>query len=119
MSIDPVLIRAEAHTEIGLLLQRDAGVLIERWASRAAAEQPNACRVHHQILLDHLPDFLRLLGQSLAESRSPESLQHFLPAASHGEQRWQNGWLLAEVVRDFQILRLVIFDYLEEVLHRP
>jgi signal transduction histidine kinase/ActR/RegA family two-component response regulator len=37
----------------------------------------------------------------------------------HGEQRWENGWSLPEVVRDFQILRLVILDFLEESLDRP
>jgi signal transduction histidine kinase/ActR/RegA family two-component response regulator len=42
-----------------------------------------------------------------------------LPATVHGEQRWQTGWSLAEVVRDYQILRLVILDFLEENLSRP
>ena len=33
------VLRAERHTEIGRLLQRDAGLLIQRWCERAAQEQ--------------------------------------------------------------------------------
>jgi signal transduction histidine kinase/ActR/RegA family two-component response regulator len=143
MSIDPTSIRAEAHTLLGELIERDASLLIERWGRRAREEQPNAPRAHHAILVDHLPEFLRGLARSLAAGRaaasradgdSPDhgehaavasgpqelgSTQHCLPAAFHGEQRWENGWSILEVVRDFQILRLVIFDYLEESLGRP
>jgi signal transduction histidine kinase/CheY-like chemotaxis protein len=119
MSVDPGLIRAEPHTDVGLLIQRDAGILIERWSRRAVQEQPNAQRVHHQALLDHLHDLLQALGRSLAEADDAAACQHCLPATVHGEQRWEAGWSLPEVVRDYQILRLVILDYLEEVLKHP
>jgi signal transduction histidine kinase/CheY-like chemotaxis protein len=119
MSVDPDLIRAEPHTEVGLLIQNDAAVLIDRWSRRAVQEQPNAQRVHHQALLDHLHDFLAALGRSLAESDDAAACQHCLPATIHGEQRWEAGWSLPEVVRDYQILRLVILDYLEEILDEP
>jgi PAS domain S-box-containing protein len=119
MSIDPQLIRSEEHREIGQLIQRDAGILIERWRQRAVAEEPNARRVYHAALLDHLPTFLWALGRSLAESAPVQTGQHCLLAASHGEQRWETGWSLPEVVRDYQILRLVILEYLEEALERP
>jgi signal transduction histidine kinase/CheY-like chemotaxis protein len=119
MSIDPQVIRSEAHTEIGNILQRDAGIVLERWGRRAAEEQPNAKRVHHAVLLDHLRDFLHTLGRSLSESENPHTCEHCLSAANHGEQRWESGWSLLEVVRDYQILRLVVLDYLEESLDRP
>jgi signal transduction histidine kinase/CheY-like chemotaxis protein len=41
-----------------------------------------------------------------------------LLASQHGSQRWQAGWSLAEVVRDYRILRLVILAHLEEKLER-
>jgi signal transduction histidine kinase/ActR/RegA family two-component response regulator len=119
MSVDPGIIRAEAHAGIGSLIERGASVLIERWSKRAAEDQPKARRVHHQVLLNHLSEFLRGLGRSLGECRGPEVYQHFPPATFHGEQRWEAGWSLLEVVRDFQILRLVVLDYLEETLNRP
>lgn len=116
MSIDPGEIRAEPHTEIGSLLQRDASLLIERWSRRAVQEQPHARRVHHPVLVDHLHDLIQAVGRSLAESDEIATSQHCLPAIIHGEQRWETGWSLPEVVRDYGILRLVIIDYLEEVL---
>jgi signal transduction histidine kinase/CheY-like chemotaxis protein len=119
MSVDPQVIRSEAHTEIGTLLQNNVGIVIERWSRRAVVEQPNAKRVHHGVMLDHLQDLLWTLGRSLAESKEPEAGQHCLPATMHGEQRWEAGWSLPEVVRDFQILRLVILEFLEEMLDRP
>ena len=42
MSIDTHVIRAEAHAEIGLLIQHDADLLVERWCRRAMAEEPSA-----------------------------------------------------------------------------
>lgn len=119
MSINAGLIRAEPHTRVGFLVQRDATILIERWSRQAVQEQPNAERVHHQALVDHLQDFLFALGHSLAESGGASVCEHCLPATIHGEQRWETGWSLSEVVRDYQILRLVILDYLEEVLEEP
>lgn len=116
MSIDPGEIRAEPHTEIGSLLQRDASLLIERWSRRAVQEQPHARRVHHPTLVDHLQDLIQAVGRSLVESDEIATSQHCLPAIIHGEQRWETGWSLPEVVRDYGILRLVIIDYLEEVL---
>src|SRR5262245_24125392 len=118
MAIDPQTIRCEPHTEIGDLLQQHAGAIIERWGRRAAEEQPNAPRLHHAALVDHLTEFLRTLGRSLATSEAHHAGQHRQSASAHGGQRWEAGWSLPEVVRDYQILRLVIVDFLEETLDR-
>jgi PAS domain S-box-containing protein len=119
MTIDPQVLRSEQHDEIGQIIARDADSLIDRWSDRAVAEQPNAARVHHRALRDHLASFLRTLGQTLAESTSPVDCPHCEPAERHGEQRWGDGWSLSEVVRDYQILRLVLFDHLQQTLERP
>jgi signal transduction histidine kinase len=110
-------IRAERFAEIGAVIRRDAGVIIQRWAARAAEEQPGAGRVHHEVLLDHLPDFLARMADTLAESGGPGP--HRRAAADHAEQRWTAGWSVAEVVRDYRILRMVVLDYLDESLDRP
>ena len=108
----------EQHIKLGSVIQSDAGVIIDRWSRRAIAEHPKAKRVHHDTLLDHLPTFLQKLGQSLAESSDTEASQHCRSARQHGEQRWEKGWSIAEVVEDYQILRLVLVEYLEEALER-
>ena len=119
MTIDPQVLRAEQHLEIGRVLQSHAPSLIDHWSRRAAQEQPHAARVHEQILRDRLPQFLHALGRCLAESTTAETAPHCAPAAEHGEQRWEAGWSVTEVVRDYQILRLVLFEDLEAALQRP
>jgi signal transduction histidine kinase/CheY-like chemotaxis protein len=119
MNLDPQLLRSEQHIEVGGLIQRDADILIEQWSQRALQEQPHAARAHHPVLLDHLPRLLHTLGQSLANSHNSHSAPHHAPAQEHGEQRWEVGWSLPEAIRDYQILRLVVFEYLEETLDRP
>jgi signal transduction histidine kinase len=117
MSIDTQTIRAEAHAEIGLLIQHDADLLVERWSRRAIAEEPSASRVHGEVLRDQLPDFLRVMGRSLAQGGDPH--RHDESAVEHGEQRWDSGWSLTALVRDYQLLQLVILEHVEESLERP
>jgi signal transduction histidine kinase len=119
MPMDTQSLRSEAFVEVGRIIERDSGLLIERWADRAAAEQPHAARLHHETLLDDLPRFLRTLGRGLAVVQDPEDCPHKVPAAAHGEQRWQSGWSLPEVVQDYQILRRTLLEHLEEILNRP
>jgi signal transduction histidine kinase/CheY-like chemotaxis protein len=119
MNLDARMLRSEQHIQIGRLIQRDASLILERWAGRAIQEQPGAARSHARTILDQLSQLLHTLGQSLAESHDADSAPHDAPAQEHGEQRWEVGWSLSEVVRDYQILRLVLFEYLEEKLDRP
>ncbi len=119
MTIDPQVLRSERHGEIGRILKRDSSLLIERWSYRAVDEQPQAARLHHEALLDDLPELLKTLAESLAESTEANDAPHCRPAGKHGARRWEDGWSLSEVVRDYQILRIVIFHHLEQALDRP
>lgn len=119
MPTKPAHLRAESHAAIGAVIQRDAGVIIDRWARRAAEEQPSAKRAHHDVLLDHFPTFLWELGRSLMETgKADPSRATTRRADEHGDQRWEAGWSITEVVRDYQLLRLVLIEYLEEALDR-
>ncbi len=119
MTTDAKVIRAGRYAEIGKIIQRDTTLLIGRWATRAAQEQPTARRVHHVVLLDELPGLLWELGGGLAELGDGAHTPHWQVAVRHAEQRWETGWSLAEVVRDYRILRLVVLAYLDECLDRP
>jgi signal transduction histidine kinase/CheY-like chemotaxis protein len=112
----PSVLRADSHPTIGDIIQRDRGIIVDLWAARAKSEQPSATRVHHDVLLDHLPVFLWELGRSISENG--DIGRPTRPAKIHGDQRWENGWSIAEVVRDYQILRIVLVEYLEKLLHR-
>jgi signal transduction histidine kinase len=119
MTTDSRVIRAEPHAEIGNLLERDAETIVELWCMRAAEEQAAAKRVHHDVLRDDFPRFLREVAKALRASSDTEVRPHERNAVRHGMQRWESGWSLSEVVRDYQILQLVLLDYLEQMLTRP
>src|SRR5690348_16078703 len=119
MAVTSRKLRSKRYIEIGSLIRRDRGLVIERWSRRAVEEQPHAQRVHCDVLLDRFDAFLLALGSSLAEAHDPETAKHRLPALEHGEQRWENGWSLPELVRDYQLLRIVLLEYLDETLKRP
>src|SRR5437763_374599 len=61
-------IRAEGHSEIASVVRRDTSLIVNRWAERAAEEQPSARRVHHDVLLDHLPELLAEVANALADA---------------------------------------------------
>jgi signal transduction histidine kinase len=119
VAANPKQIRAERYVEIGTIIQRDTAILIDQWSKRAVEEEPGAQRLHHQTLLDHLPLFLAELGTVLADVQVPDLCPHCRLAEVHGKQRWELGWSLSEVVRDYRLLRLVILDHLDQRLDRP
>ena len=119
MTGDSDVVRAEPHVEIGKLLERDADTLIELWCLRAAEEQPAAKRAHHDALRNDFGKLLRAMAKALRESGDAAARPLEGSAEKHGEQRWEIGWSLTEVVRDYQILRLVVLEYLEQILRRP
>jgi len=110
-------LRSESHASIGEVIERHTAELIERWAERAKEEQPHAARVHHHVLLDHMAGLLAQLGRSL-RTAGDESNEFQRQASEHGDQRWDTGWSVTEVVRDYQILRIVLCESLEAWLAR-
>ncbi len=118
MTMQSAQLRAEPHNLIGTVIGRDAGIIVDKWARRAIDEQPSAKRVHHDVLLDHLPTFLWELGKGLADAGSTDSFRHCRPAGLHGDQRWETGWSIEEVVRDYQLLRIVVIEHLHETVER-
>lgn len=119
MNLMPAKLRAEPHNLIGTIISRDAGTIVEKWARRAVDEQPSAKRVHHDVLLDHLPIFLWELGMGLADAGHPDSFRHCRPAGLHGDQRWESGWSIEEMIRDYQLLRIIVVEHLHESVGRP
>jgi PAS domain S-box-containing protein len=118
LSSDPQLLRAEAFREIGEILERDATLLVDRWCRRARQQEPAAERAHRHVLRDDFLGLLKAMGRGLAKINSDDACQHHFQAVAHGEQRWEAGWSLTEVIEDYQLLRLVLLDYLEQALDR-
>lgn len=119
MTISTTAIRSEAHHEIGTIISSHASDLVDRWCARALAEQPTARRVYLDVLRNELREFLKALGHGLMQGGELEPRQHRDQARGHGEQRWDSGWSITELVRDYQILQLVVLEHLEVELDRP
>lgn len=111
-------IRAEPHSEIGRILTEGARHIVDEWCARARAEQPTAARHHHEVLRNQLHGFLVAVGEGLCQGGERNPRGHRDQAIEHGEQRWDNGWSLTELVRDYQILQTVILEHLSRSLHR-
>ena len=118
MDLAPYALRAEPHKEIGAVLKRDASLIVDRWVKLAETEHPGAPRVHYSALRDALPDFLVSVGRALEQAGPPTSAPR-RDAKEHGEQRWDHGWSLSELVHDYKLLRVVVLDHLEDALARP
>ena len=118
MDIATEVIRAEPHAELGTLIQRHAHAIVDRWCNVAREEQNPVRRVHQVVLRDQLPGFLESVGRALKERGAPGSAPQ-RAAKEHGEQRWDSGCSITELVRDYQLLRVVILEFLEENLRRP
>lgn len=119
MGTDIAIIRAEPHVEIGSIIARDTERLVSLWCECAVAEQPTASRVHLEALRNDLPAFLRAMAAGLMQAGDGDPQRHRARALEHGEQRWDKGWSITELVRDYQILQLVLLEHLEAVLERP
>ena len=119
MTIATTAIRSEPHREIGAIIAQNADELVERWCARALAEQPTATRVYLDVLRNELRKFLQAMGHGLLQEGERFPRPHRDQARDHGVQRWDNGWSLTELVRDYQILQLVVLEHLESELARP
>ncbi|HSA55699.1 MAG TPA: HAMP domain-containing sensor histidine kinase [Gemmatimonadaceae bacterium] len=119
MAIETERIRSEPHVEIGSIILRDTPELVERWCVRAREEQPTAARLHRDVLRNRLSGFLGSMGQALLQAGEGDPQDHRESAMEHGEQRWETGWSLTELVRDYQILQVVVLEHLAQTLERP
>ncbi len=117
--MDIQTLHAETFGEISQIIERDTDLLVQLWIAQATEEQPSASPAYRAEITDKMPAFLRSLASSLRRSDSEERGPHRLTALEHGEQRWSVGWRLSEVVRDYQILRIVLVNHLSESLGRP
>ena len=118
MNNDPNVIRSQRYEEIGTLIRSSAPEVIDIWMSAARREQDSAKSAHREELRNHLPLFLEQLGAELVSRGTQREQQRDAAARSHGEHRWEHGWQLDEVVRDYQLLRIVLIDHLDSTLSR-
>lgn len=93
------------------LIRRDRDLLLSRWREQVRL-LPSAQHLNVPTLNDHIPGLLDELADALRE-RSDESIAEALREGSppdHGLQRVQDGFDIAEVVAEYNILRGCLHD---------
>ena len=91
--------------ELGQLLQLHTPAIMRAWEELIEQHLPTSKRTSYRAeLRDHLPQFLRKTGQDFIAGREGHSSTAKSAAREHGLQRWQQGWELELVVRDYQLM---------------
>lgn len=102
-----------ALVKAGKAVCEHADRIVSMWIDRAQ-QTPEIPYAHRQQLRDHLPTLLERIGKQLAAGSTRLDGQTEEATEKHGRQRWQLGWRLDDVVRDYQTLRPVIAEFLLE-----
>ncbi len=112
------LIFEQDFTKIGRIVAQDAEEILCKWYERAQHQQVHAGSTDMEEMKDELVAGLRVLGEKL-QGETEETDVEGGAAAEHGIFRWQAGWDVAEVVRDYVILQQVTILHIAEKLeHR-
>jgi PAS domain S-box-containing protein len=101
---------------LGAFLHEQRGSILELFMTRSRANiAPSA--VSDSQLRDHLPDFLDDVAKALQQGAFPpvRAAARSASAEAHGEQRLQIGYDLHALVREYGLLRDVIFERLEQL----
>jgi PAS domain S-box-containing protein len=91
--------------------------ILEIWEQKVRARFTEAQKKNESVLLDDLPEFLDVLAEALSESTHFEHIAYKVqtPAEKHGRQRARlDEFSLDQVLDEYEILREVLFEILEE-----
>ncbi len=100
-----------ALDELAALIMRERNALLERWRQQVR-QLPSARHLDIPTLNDHIPKLLDELAAAL-QSGSDETISKTLSDGSppaHGLQRVEDGFDIAEVVAEYNILRGCLHD---------
>jgi len=104
-----------AHiSKLAVLIRRDGELLLTRWR-QLVMQLPSTKHLDVPTINDHIPDLLRDLADAFdvrSDATIADALQEGTPPA-HGIQRVEDGFDIAEVVAEYNILRGCIHDLAE------
>jgi signal transduction histidine kinase len=96
---------------LGDLIQAHQGKLIEAW-KREVALLPGAKQLDGTTIIDHIPQLLVEISENLRSDRNETST--IISPSDHGIQRWNVGFDITEVVKEYGILRACLDRLAEE-----
>ena len=83
---------------------------------RASSGIESAEGLEYKAVLDSLPDLIDAIAHLLSQSDNPANYEMIRGGIKHGTRRAAQGYNAEEIVREYAILRNVIFDLLEDEL---
>jgi two-component system, sensor histidine kinase and response regulator len=105
--------------ELGAWLLSNTSNVMKRWEEMVGLELPFPERTAHRSQLrNNLPEYLKALAKDLQTGRQGRDAKATPAARQHGMQRWQLGWDLELVVRDYQLLLHAIIDEANQMMDR-
>ena len=107
---------SEELSALAAQLTADQPRLLAAWRTRANADPrvTAANSLSRSQFNDHIPDVLQTLAQRLQAWPSDPATLPERDAATHGLQRWQQGYRLREVAQEWTHLQMVLIDYLDD-----
>jgi signal transduction histidine kinase len=104
-----------AVIHLGELISRDRGKLLSTWRNQVK-QLPSARHLDVPTLNDHIPGLLDELAEALKTVADQSITEAMLDdtAPQHGLQRLQDGFDIAEVVAEYNILRGCVYDLAED-----
>jgi len=101
-------------SNLAVLIRRDGELLLTRWRQQVK-QLPSAKHLDVPTINDHIPDLLKDLADAFdirSDATMADALQDGTPPA-HGVQRVEDGFDIAEVVAEYNILRDCIYELAE------
>ena len=92
--------------------------IISVWMARVrdSAAIDSTEGLEYKAVLDSLPDLLDVIAHLLSSQDSAENYELIKGGIKHGEKRAAQGYDAAEIVREYAILRTILFNVLETEL---
>ena len=108
----------EAEKPLHRVIRENARQIVNRFVAAVEnCDLPSRSMSRAQIE-DHLHGYLEEMAQAI-ESREQAPTTESTTAKEHGEQRWYAGYDLRSVIREYHLIRQVIFEVVEELGVEP
>jgi signal transduction histidine kinase len=108
----------EADQPLHQVIRENARQIVERFVAEVEKCDLPSRSMSREEIVDHLYGYLEEMAQAI-ESHESEPSTESTTAKEHGEQRWYAGYELRGVIREYHLLRQVIFQIVEALGVHP
>lgn len=105
--------------EVSKALRDSVEAILQQWAEHVTDRLPDADRLTHSQLRDHLPKVLDALARALDQEGADPIQAIAKMAEEHGTERCHESYSVNELLIEFGMLRPIMLDHLATALGRP